>query len=69
MSMGTRRNQLHPETLAVALLGTTFLVVTLLLVQALLTLRAHERTLEAHQTTRVSELGQTDPGSRRNAPP
>ena len=47
MSQGKHRRRWHPDTLAVALLGATFLVVTILLGQALLTLRSHELTVEA----------------------
>jgi len=45
--MGTHRRPWHPDTLAVALLGATFLVVTLLLGQALMTLRSNELMVEA----------------------
>jgi len=42
---GTGRS--NPDTPAVALIGATFVVVTLLLTQALMTLRAHELMVEA----------------------
>ena len=42
---GTRRP--NPDTPAVALIGATFVVVTLLLGQALMTLRSHELMVEA----------------------
>ena len=42
---GTGRSS--PDTMAVALLGATFVVVTLLLGQALMTLRSHELMVEA----------------------
>ncbi len=47
--MKTRRGmgRSNSDTMAVALIGATFAVVTLLLGQALLTLRSHELMVEA----------------------